>query len=110
MGMRNQEDLIPGPVAPYPKKEMLDPYEPTEKQRRIMGHDLENNLPFFAVGLLYVLLDAGPSMPLKLYTASKLVHHVVYWRGERHEVRAATWTFTNGCFLWMCKLVIDKVF
>jgi hypothetical protein len=89
---------------------MLGPYKPTEKQHWIMGHVLENNLPFFAIGLLHVLMDAGPSMPLKLYTASKLVHHVVYWSGQRHKVRADTWTFTNSCFIWMCKLVSDKVF
>jgi glutathione S-transferase len=109
--MRNPEDLIAGPGCPDPKPEMLQPYEPAEKQRRIMGHDLENNLPFFAVGLLYVVLQAGPSssLPLYVYTASKLLHHSVYWTGQRHEVRATIWTITNGSFLWMCKLVFDQL-
>mmetsp|Transcript_14916 Transcript_14916/g.43036 ORF Transcript_14916/g.43036 Transcript_14916/m.43036 type:complete len:152 (-) Transcript_14916:197-652(-) len=109
-GMRNPEDLIPGPCSPNPKKEMLEPYEPTEKQRRIMGHDLENNVPFFAVGLIYAILQAGPSTPLYIYTATKLLHHFVYWTGQRHEVRATVWTITNGSFLWMCKLVLDQLF
>lgn len=75
-----------------------------------MGHDLENNLPFFAVGLIYVLLNAGTETPLYVYTGTKLLHHLVYWSGQRHEFRAAVWTVTNSAFLWMCKLVLDKLF
>src|SRR6056300_64452 len=85
-GVRNPEDLIAGPCNPKPNPDQLKPYEPAEKQRRIMGHDLENNVPFFAVGLLYVLLDAGDANLLYAYTGTKLLHHLVYWSGQRHEV------------------------
>ena len=117
-GIRNPEDLLQGPCNPHPHPDQLQPYEPAEKQRRIMGHDLENNVPFFAVGLIYALMNGGggggadggggdggdPATILYAYTASKIVHHAVYWAGLRHEVRAAVWTVTNGCFLYLSYL------
>jgi hypothetical protein len=109
-GVRNPEDLIAGPCNPNPHPDQLKPYEPAEKQRRIMGNDVENNLPFFMVGLIYVVLGAGDAAPLYVYTGSKVVHHIVYWYGCRHEIRATVWTTTNASFLWMCKLVLDKLF
>ena len=110
MGMRNPEDLLEGPCNPKPSPDQLKPYEPAEKQRRIMGHDLENNVPFFALGWIYVLVEAGGAGPLYAYTGSKLLHHLVYWSGQRHEVRATVWTFTNGAFLYMCYLTWNKLF
>ena len=108
-GVRNQEDLLQGPCNPNPSPDQLKPYEPAEKQRRIMGHDLENNVPFLAVGLIFALLDVGDPSVLYAYTASKVVHHAVYWAGLRHEVRAAVWTFTNGCFLYLSYLTWNKL-
>ena len=108
-GVRNPDDLLQGPCNPSPSPDQLKPYEPAEKQRRIMGHDLENNVPFLAVGLIYALLDAGDPSVLYAYTASKLVHHAVYWAGLRHEVRAAVWTFTNGCFVYLSYLTWRKL-
>uniref|UniRef100_A0A7S1ZIV5 Microsomal glutathione S-transferase 1 n=1 Tax=Trieres chinensis TaxID=1514140 RepID=A0A7S1ZIV5_TRICV len=105
-GMRNPEDLIAGPATPQPKADMIRPYEPTERLRRMMGHDLENNVPFFAVGMVYVLLDAGGTTPLRLYAGSKFLHHGVYLTGQRHELRAAIWTFTSCTFLYMCARVM----
>jgi len=52
MGMHSQEDLLTGSVAPNPKKGMLNPCEPTEKQGWSMGHKLENYLPFLINGIL----------------------------------------------------------
>lgn len=108
-GMRNQEDLLKGPANPNPNPDQLKPYEPAEKQRRIMGHDLENNVPFFAVGLIYCLLNAGNEVPLYAYTGMKCVHHLAYWSGQRHEVRATFWTITNYSFLYMAWLVWKKL-
>uniref|UniRef100_A0A6U3RFV1 Microsomal glutathione S-transferase 1 n=1 Tax=Ditylum brightwellii TaxID=49249 RepID=A0A6U3RFV1_9STRA len=105
-GIRNPEDLIAGPCNPEPHPDDLKPYPPTERQRRMMGHDLENNVPFFAVGLIYVLVQAGPEWPIQSYTATKLFHHLVYWTGQRHEMRATVWTVTNSVFLYMCYLVL----
>ena len=107
--MRNQEDLLQGPANPKPHPHQLDPYEPTERQRRLMAHHLENHVPFFAVGLVYVVVGAGDATPLYVYTASKCLHHLVYWTKQRHEVRASIWTITNGSFLYMCKLVWSKL-
>lgn len=105
MGMRNPEDLIEGPCNPKSDPDQLKPYEPTERQRRLMGNDVENNLPFFAVGMLYTLVGAGDGTPLLVYTGAKLLHHVVYWTGQRHEVRATVWTVANSALLWTSWLV-----
>ena len=113
-GMKNQEDLLRGPCNPHPKPDVqMQPFEPTERQRRIMNHDLENNVPFFMVGWLYVIAyhhntDVGAdgqwnhALPLYMYTVLKMIHHLVYWSAQRHEIRATIWTMTNGCFLYMC--------
>ena len=103
-GMRNVEDLMKGPCNPNPNPNQLKPFEPTDKQRRIMGHHIENNISFFTVGLLYALLRAGTTTPIYVYTVLKLIHHVVYWSGQRHEIRATFWTFYNGTFLYICYL------
>lgn len=108
-GMRNEEDKLQGWANSNPKPNQLQTYEPAEKQRRIMGHDLENNVPFFAVGLLYCLFEAGDENLLYLYTSFKVAHHFVYWSGQRHEVRATFWTVTNSAFLYMCWLVWGKI-
>ena len=108
-GVRNPEDLIPGPCNPKPDPSQLKPYEPAERQRRIMGNDVENNVQFFAVGLLYTLMEAGDATPLYIYTGLKLLHHAVYWSGQRHEVRATVWTLLNSYFLFMAWLVWKKI-
>uniref|UniRef100_A0A7S2H374 Microsomal glutathione S-transferase 1 n=1 Tax=Helicotheca tamesis TaxID=374047 RepID=A0A7S2H374_9STRA len=105
-GVRNPEDLLEGPCNPKPHPDDLKPYPPAERQRRMMGHDLENNVPFFAVGLIYVLIQAGPQWPLYSYTGTKVFHHLVYLTEQRHELRATVWTVTNSAFLYMSYLVL----
>eukprot|EP00526_Cylindrotheca_closterium_P022288 CAMPEP_0113611876 /NCGR_PEP_ID=MMETSP0017_2-20120614/5799_1 /TAXON_ID=2856 /ORGANISM="Cylindrotheca closterium" /LENGTH=117 /DNA_ID=CAMNT_0000520871 /DNA_START=707 /DNA_END=1063 /DNA_ORIENTATION=+ /assembly_acc=CAM_ASM_000147 len=111
LGMRNPEDLKKTPINPDPHPDQLKVYEPVEKQRRIMGHDLENNVPFFAVGLLYVITSGedGDATPLYLYTATKVIHHLAYWSAQPHDLRAAVWTITNASFLWMSSMVWKKL-
>ena len=56
LGNRSPEDVNKGWANPNPKgKRQLEKYEPTDRLRRMMHHDIENNVGFFAVGLLYVL-------------------------------------------------------
>ena len=108
-GMRNPEDLKPGPLNPRPNPQQIKPFEPVERLRRIMGHDLENNLGFFMVGYLYALLNAGEAWPLWLYTGCKMLHHVVYLTAQPHEVRATCWTVMNMAFVYMCFKVLTAV-
>ena len=108
-GIRNQEDLIQGPANPNPHPNQLLPFEPTEKQRRIMNHHIENNLPFMFVGLIYALLQAGTTIPLYAYTTLKILHHIIYWYGHRHELRATIWTTLNAYFLWICYLTWNTI-
>ena len=107
--MRNPEDLLEGPCNPKSNPQQLLPYEPTERQRRIMGNDIENNLPFFAIGLLYTLVGAGDDTPLLIYTGAKLVHHLVYWTKQRHEIRATAWTIANASLLYASWMVWKKL-
>jgi hypothetical protein len=107
--MRNPEDLLSGPCNPKPHPDQLKVYEPAERQRRMLGNDVENNLGFFAVGLIYVAVGAGSAAVLQHYTWSKVLHHFVYWPGQRHEVRATFWTYKSATFLYMCYLGLEKV-
>ena len=111
-GNRAPEDLAKGWANPNGKntKEQLQPYEPTERLRRMMHHDIENNVGFFAVGMLYVLLNAGGAMPLYAYTGSKMIHHFVYLSALPHEARATCWTITSGAFLYMAFKVFMAAF
>eukprot|EP00164_Ancoracysta_twista_P006193 GFYU01008583.1.p1 GENE.GFYU01008583.1~~GFYU01008583.1.p1 ORF type:complete len:171 (-),score=30.18 GFYU01008583.1:199-663(-) len=109
-GNRAPEDVNKGMCNPDPKgKVQLEPFEPTDRLRRMMHHDIENNVTFFIVGLLYVLLQAGPVWPIQVYTGSKVIHHFVYLLGMSHEARATAWTITNMSFLYMCYLLIGLV-
>jgi glutathione S-transferase len=73
-----------------------------------MGHDLENNVPYFAVGLIYALTEAGPVWPMQVYTAAKLIHHFVVTFGLIHDIRAVFWTITNSAFLFMAYTVLKR--
>lgn len=68
--------------------------------------DIENNVGFFAVGLLYVVLGCGGAWPIWTYTATKVVHHFVYLFAFSHEVRATFWTVTSCSFMWMSYKVL----
>ena len=106
-GNRAPEDVNKGFANPTPKgKVQLEPYEPTDRLRRMMHHDIENNVGFFAVGLLYVLCECGSDWPLWAYTGSKIVHHFVYLSGMSHETRANCWTVTTLAFMFMAYKVL----
>ena len=106
-GNRAPEDVNKGWTNPKPKgKIQLGAFEPTDRLRRMMAHDIENNVGFFAVGLLYVCLDCGAAWPLWTYAGSKMAHHLVYLSGMSHELRATCWTFTSAAFMYMAGKVL----
>ena len=61
------------------------------------------------VGLIYALLQAGTTIPLYSYTVLKILHHIIYWTGQRHELRATIWTTLNAYFLWICYLTWNTI-
>ena len=73
----------------------------------MMAHDVENHVGFFATGLLYVLLDAGPAWPIWAYLGSKLAHHPVYLGAFSHEARATCWTITSAAFIYIACRVLS---
>ncbi|XP_014087467.1 microsomal glutathione S-transferase 1 [Bactrocera oleae] len=52
-----------------------------ERVRRAHRNDLENILPFFVIGFLYVLIDPTPALAVNLFRAvgiARIVHTIVY--------------------------------
>lgn len=55
--------------------------EDVERVRRAHRNDMENILPFFAVGLIYVLISPDPFIAINLFRAvaiSRIIHTFVY--------------------------------
>uniref|UniRef100_A0A0A1XK77 Microsomal glutathione S-transferase 1 n=1 Tax=Zeugodacus cucurbitae TaxID=28588 RepID=A0A0A1XK77_ZEUCU len=71
----NEEDLLNKRL----KVKYNDPH--VERARRAHRNDLENILPFFTIGFLYVLLDPHATLAINLFRAvgiSRIVHTIVY--------------------------------
>ncbi|XP_043658774.1 microsomal glutathione S-transferase 1 isoform X2 [Drosophila teissieri] len=71
----NPEDLL----SPKLKVKFDDPN--VERVRRAHRNDLENILPFFAIGLLYVLTDPAAFLAINLFRAvgiARIAHTLVY--------------------------------
>jgi hypothetical protein len=95
-------DLKKGPCNPNPKEDQLKPFEPVERLRRMLAHDVENNVTFFIVGFLYVVLGVGCDNAMKSYTIFKFAHHFAYVTGQSREVRFLLWSLTSLSFVTIC--------
>jgi glutathione S-transferase len=94
-GMRNPEDANPGLANPRPRAGQLDPDDYVDRARRIHQNDLENLLPFLAIGWLYVITNPDPTLAKILfygYVVSRLLHSAAYLAARPHELRAALWS------------------
>jgi len=94
-GMRNPEDANPGLANPQPRAGQLDPVDYVERVRRVHLNDLENLLPFLAIGWLYVITNPDPTLARILfygYVVSRLLHSAAYLAARPHEWRAALWS------------------
>uniref|UniRef100_A0A240PLH5 Microsomal glutathione S-transferase 1 n=1 Tax=Anopheles atroparvus TaxID=41427 RepID=A0A240PLH5_ANOAO len=77
MAFANPEDS--GAVSRKLKPKLDDP--DVERVRRAHLNDLENILPFFVIGFLYLLTNPAPSLAVNLFrlvAASRIVHTLVY--------------------------------
>uniref|UniRef100_A0A182JWQ1 Microsomal glutathione S-transferase 1 n=1 Tax=Anopheles christyi TaxID=43041 RepID=A0A182JWQ1_9DIPT len=73
----NPEDIQPNKKGVQPKFDDPD----VERVRRAHRNDLENILPFFAIGLLYMLTNPEPFIAINLFRAvaiARIVHTLVY--------------------------------
>lgn len=73
----NPEDLPPAKKGATPKFDDPD----VERVRRAHRNDLENILPFFTVGLLYMLTNPEPFIAINLFRAvavARIIHTLVY--------------------------------
>jgi len=108
-GFRAPEDLKKTLINRAPDPVQLQPNERVERVRRIMMNDLEN-VPFFlAAGFLFIL--TGPSLVLAQwmlygYVASRLIHFLVYFTGQIHEIRATFWTIGSVIIVFMTVWVL----
>uniref|UniRef100_A0A240PKK9 Microsomal glutathione S-transferase 1 n=1 Tax=Anopheles atroparvus TaxID=41427 RepID=A0A240PKK9_ANOAO len=74
----NEEDL-----ASAKKKDAVPKFDDpdVERVRRAHRNDLENILPFFTMGLLYMLTNPEPFIAINLFravAASRILHTIVY--------------------------------
>lgn len=90
----NPEDL------PSKKLKVKFADEDVERVRRAHRNDLENILPFFAVGLLYVLTNPDAFIAINLFRAvaiSRIVHTLVYAVVVVPQpARALSWAIAYG--------------
>lgn len=103
-GFRSPEDARAGALNPEPRPGQLDRNEYVERIRRIHQNDLENLLPFLAIGLVYVATAPAPALAqglFALYVVSRLVHFAAYLTARSHELRAALWTTGSLVILFM---------
>uniref|UniRef100_A0A182PZ58 Microsomal glutathione S-transferase 1 n=1 Tax=Anopheles epiroticus TaxID=199890 RepID=A0A182PZ58_9DIPT len=73
----NPEDIQPSKKGAQPKFDDPD----VERVRRAHRNDMENILPFFAIGLLYTLTNPEPFIAINLFRAvaiARIVHTIVY--------------------------------
>uniref|UniRef100_A0A182LW85 Microsomal glutathione S-transferase 1 n=1 Tax=Anopheles culicifacies TaxID=139723 RepID=A0A182LW85_9DIPT len=73
----NPEDLPPAKKGATPKFDDPD----VERVRRAHRNDLENILPFFTIGLLYMLTNPEPFIAINLFRAvavARIIHTLVY--------------------------------
>ncbi|KFB40178.1 AGAP000163-PA-like protein [Anopheles sinensis] len=77
MAFANPEDA--SAVSRKLKPKLDDP--DVERVRRAHQNDLENILPFFAIGFLYLLTNPAPFLAINLFrlvAASRIIHTLVY--------------------------------
>merc|ERR550519_1162744 len=88
----NPEDVADKPAEERKKWLKIDP--DVERVRRCHQNDLENIIPFVAVGLLYSL--SGPDLStalihFRVFAASRIIHTVVYVTPLPQPSRALSW-------------------
>jgi glutathione S-transferase len=95
-GLASPEDLRPGMINKNPRPEQLELNDYVDRSRRMHRNDLENILPFLAVGPIFVAASPSPVLASVLmygFVATRLFHAVAYATKQSHEVRATFYTF-----------------
>jgi glutathione S-transferase len=108
-GMRNPEDANLGLANPRPRAGQLDPVDDVDRVRRIHQNDLENLLPFLAIGWLYVITSPDPTLARVLfygYVVSRLLHSAAYLAARPHEWRAALWSVGTFILIGMAMMTL----
>jgi glutathione S-transferase len=98
-------------IGATPPDGPLVPDERIERLRRALQNDLENILPFFAVGLIYAL--SGPSLGMARFlfagfALSRILHTVFYLQG-RQPHRSIAFMAGMLFFVWTLLLALWSV-
>jgi uncharacterized MAPEG superfamily protein len=75
-----------------------------ERAARAWRNDLENITPFFALGVVYLMTDAAPTVApalFMIFTAARIVHTVCYLR-QWQPWRTLAYAIGIVCLLAMC--------
>ena len=96
-------DTNKGPLNKNPKEDLqMKPFEPVDRLRRILLHDVENNVSFFMVGFLYTLLGVGCDNAMKSYTYLSFARYVAHLTRQKMQVRAILWVLMSLSFMTIC--------
>lgn len=103
-GFASPEDAKPGPLNKNPRPGQLDVNDYVDRSRRMHRNDLENVLPFFVAGLIFVAV----SPPLLLaqvlmygFVLARAAHAVAYATKQSHQVRASFYTIGSLIVIYM---------
>lgn len=94
-----EEDLVAAGITDKEKikRKLATPDEEVERVRRAHLNDMENIIPFLLISLLYISTNPDPHLAtwlFKIFTASRIVHTVVYLGKVRQPARFLA--FTGG--------------
>jgi len=108
-GFASPEDLRPGKLNPDPRPGQVDVNDYVDRSRRMHRNDLENVLPFLAIGAVYV----ATAPPLWLaqafmygFVATRLAHALCYATQRSHEMRATFYTIGSVIVIVMALHVL----
>ncbi len=82
-----------------------------ERAARAWRNDLENILPFYALGLVYLMTGASPAVAPALFvtfTVARVAHTLCYLR-QWQPWRTAAYAVGVICLLWMCVNIVRSL-
>ena len=111
-GLLNPEDLRKSPTNKNPRPDQLEVNDYVDRSRRMHRNDLENIPAFWAVGLVFVVVDPALLFAQILmygFAVARLAHSGAYLTKQSHEVRAALYSIGSLIVIFMAAYVLWTV-
>jgi uncharacterized MAPEG superfamily protein len=112
-GFASPEDLRQGLINKAPDASQLEVNEYVDRSRRMHRNDLENIPAFWAVGLLFVVVNPAAWLAKALmygFVIARLGHFMAYTTKQSHEVRATFYTVGSLIVIYMACHVLWTAF